>query len=378
MRPGDRSPAAVFLLTIAATALATSGFLNLAPNRLVSGTPLGLLQVTTPPVMLELGTAGGFMLLAALLPQTRWARAMAAASAVALLLLLFYAAASGAQFLAASASPIARIGLGPAFWIGIACASLLLIDALRRLDAGPLAQFGVLVLLGLLFTAAFQGGLFDALSILHEYANHRDAFRGELLRHCALVLGAVIPALLIGVPLGILAARRPAARGPVFAVLNLLQTVPSIALFGLLIAPLVALGLPGVGFLPAVIALTLYALLPVVRNTNAGITGADPAVIDAALGMGLTAAQIFWRVELPLGLPVFLAGLRIVIVQAIGLAVVAALIGAGGLGAFVFQGIGQYAIDLVLLGAVPTILLALAANFILGILITLSRKGSKS
>jgi osmoprotectant transport system permease protein len=109
----------------------------------------------------------------------------------------------------------------------------------------------------------------------------------------------------------------------------------------------------------------LYSLLPVVRNTEAGICGVDPGVIDAARGMGLTPTQILWRIELPLGMPVFLAGLRIVTVQAIGLTVVAALIGAGGLGSFVFEGLGQYAADLVLLGALPAIGLALAADFLL-------------
>jgi osmoprotectant transport system permease protein len=159
----------------------------------------------------------------------------------------------------------------------------------------------------------------------------------------------------------------------------MVQTIPSIALFGLLLAPLAALGaavpalgaigVRGIGMAPALIALMLYALLPVARNTLAGMLGIDRAVVEAASGMGMTQRQIFWRIELPLGLPVFLAGVRIVLVQAIGLATVAALVGAGGLGTFVFQGIGEYAIDLVLLGAVPTILLALAADFALSILI---------
>src|SRR5438128_2590326 len=164
---------------------------------------------------------------------------------------------------------------------------------------------------------------------------------------------------------------------PLFAALNLLQTIPSIALFGLLIVPLSALaaavpplaaiGIGGIGVAPAIIALVLYALLPVVRNTAVGLAGVDRAVIEAGRGMGLTSRQIFLQVELPLALPVLLAGLRIVTVQAIGLAVVAALIGAGGLGTFVFEGLGQYAVDLVLLGALPAILLALAADFILQI-----------
>ena len=157
-------------------------------------------------------------------------------------------------------------------------------------------------------------------------------------------------------------------RTGIFSALNLLQTIPSVALFGLLIAPLSALGLGGIGAPPAIIALVLYSLLPIARNTQAGITGIEPAVIDAARAMGMTRGQILWRIELPLGMPVFLAGLRIVTVQAIGLTVVAALIGAGGLGSFVFQGIGQYAIDLVLLGALPTIFLALAADFVLSLL----------
>ena len=151
--------------------------------------------------------------------------------------------------------------------------------------------------------------------------------------------------------------------------------MPSIALFGLLIVPLSALaaavprlasmGVGGIGPAPAIIALVLYALLPIVRNTTTGISGVDPAVIDAARGMGLTPRQIFCRIEFPLALPMLFVGLRIVTVQTIGLAVVAALIGAGGLGTFVFEGLGQYALDLVLLGALPAIGLSLAADFVL-------------
>jgi osmoprotectant transport system permease protein len=121
----------------------------------------------------------------------------------------------------------------------------------------------------------------------------------------------------------------------------------------------------GIGPAPAIIALILYALLPIVRNTNAGISGVDPAAIDAARGVGLTQRQIFWRIEFPLALPILMAGLRVVTVQTIGLAVVAALIGAGGLGTFVFEGLGQYALDLVLLGALPAIGLALTVDFLL-------------
>ena len=128
------------------------------------------------------------------------------------------------------------------------------------------------------------------------------------------------------------------------------------------------------GFAPSIIALVLYALLPVVRNTVAGLTNVDIAAIEAGRGMGLSSRQIFWHVELPLALPVLLAGLRIVTVQAIGLTVVAALIGAGGLGTFVFEGLGQYAVDLVLLGALPAIFLGLATDFVLQILTAALRR----
>jgi osmoprotectant transport system permease protein len=244
---------------------------------------------------------------------------------------------------------------------------------LQRLCAGPALMAAAFAAVGGgIALLVFLGSGFDALSIAREYATRRPLFAAALTRHIVLVAASVGPALLIGVPVGIAAVRRQSLQGPIFAVLNLLQTVPSIALFGLLIVPLsalagavpllAALGVGGIGPAPAIIALILYALLPIVRNTVSGIAGVDPGVIDAARGVGLTQRQIFWRVELPLSLPILVAGLRIVIVQTIGLAVVAALIGAGGLGTFVFEGLGQYALDLVLLGALPAIGLALAAD----------------
>jgi len=232
--------------------------------------------------------------------------------------------------------------------------------------------------------ALAAAGIFDGLSIIREYTTRRQLFADAVLRHVALVAGSVGPAIVIGFPLGVAAARNPPLQNPLFAVLNLLQTIPSIALFGLLIFPLAALatampqlaalGVGGIGVAPTIVALVLYALLPIVRNTSAGLAGVDAAVIESARGMGLTRSQIFREVELPLALPVLLAGLRIVTVQAIGLAVVAALIGAGGLGTFVFEGLGQYAVDLLLLGALPAIFLALAADFILQTLAALLRR----
>jgi osmoprotectant transport system permease protein len=186
-------------------------------------------------------------------------------------------------------------------------------------------------------------------------------------------------AVAAGIPLGVACHRAPRARAAVLNLLNVIQTIPSIALFGLLIAPLgwlaanvpaaAALGIRGIGVAPAVVALFLYSLLPVVANTVAGLASVPAAVREAARGMGMTGGQRLMRVELPLALPVMLTAIRIVLVQNIGLATVAALIGGGGFGVFVFQGIGQMAMDLVLLGALPTVLLAFASAIVLDALV---------
>jgi osmoprotectant transport system permease protein len=228
-------------------------------------------------------------------------------------------------------------------------------DALQRLSLSPawrtLAHAGVLLPVALLLA----GGQLDDLSLLKEYANRREVFDAAFVRHVQIVCAALLPALALGVPLGVAAARSKAFAGPLFAALNIIQTVPSIALFALLIAPV------GVGLVPAAIALTLYALLPIVHGTASGLAQVPAAAMDAARGMGMTVRQMFWRVRVPLALPVLL-------VQVIGLAVVAALIGAGGFGALVFQGLASTALDLVLLGVLPVVLLAVVADAALGLL----------
>ena len=361
------------LMLVAALGGIATGFVTLAPNRLVSGTPIALWNAVTAPLTAALMIAGAILFALGFAPPRRVLDYLAALIAGAGVIAVLAAAGIAAATLAAGAPTIADISLGAGFWVIFACAALALIDALQRAEASAPVQLLAAVLAGSGFFVMAKGGLFDALSLAREYAGRREVFAAAVVRHIELVVAAILPALLIGIPLGLVALRRKRFEAPLFAVLNLLQTVPSIALFGLLIAPLSGLasavpalgafGIGGVGPAPAIIALILYALLPIARSTLAGIAGASPAAIDAARGMGMTGAQVFWQVEAPLALPVLLAGLRIVTVQTIGLAVVAALIGAGGLGGFVFEGLGQYATDLVLLGALPAILLALAVDF---------------
>jgi len=366
------------LVLVAAAAVAASGFVGDAPNRLVSGEPIPLWEAARGLPSVGIAMLGAILLAASFTPPGEPLHCAVAALATALLLLALATAGQAASILTLTAKPASRISLGPAFWTLGACSVLAVIDALQRLNVGIGARVLAAIAMGSGVVVLAVAGTFDALSIAREYESRHQVFADALLQHVRLVGASVGAALIIGFPLGVAAARSPRLQGPLFAILNILQTIPSIALFGLLIVPLSALvtavpqlaafGIGGIGVTPAIIALVLYALLPVVRNTSAGLAGVDTAAIEAGRGMGLTKRQIFWQLELPLALPVLLAGLRIVTVQSIGLAVVAALIGAGGLGTFVFEGLGQYAVDLVLLGALPAIFLALAADFMLQIL----------
>jgi len=269
----------------------------------------------------------------------------------------------------------ARVSPASGFWLSSFAFALLTADALARLKLRPLARVALLAAVAAAAALLLMSGAWDGLSILKEYGSRAETFWLEAGRHVVLALGSLAAATLVGLPLGILCHRVEALRAGVLNVLNIIQTIPSIALFGLLIAPLgwialhvpgaAAIGIRGIGAAPAFVALFLYSLLPVVANTVVGLAGVPRDANDAARGIGMTDRQRLFGVELPLAFPVILTGIRIVLVQNIGLATIAALIGGGGFGVFVFQGIGQTAMDLVLLGAVPTVALAFAAAIVL-------------
>jgi osmoprotectant transport system permease protein len=192
--------------------------------------------------------------------------------------------------------------------------------------------------------------------------NHAEVL--ELtLEHLWMVAASTLLAVLIGIPLGILITRKPGWDKPVLGGANIIQTVPSLALFGFL------LPLPWIGARSdrlAILALTLYALLPLIRNTYAGINGVDRAVVEAGRGMGMTDRQLLFQVELPLALGVIIAGVRVATVISVGLATIAAAIGAGGLGEYIFRGISMVDNEVILAGAIPAAVLALLADFTLG------------
>ncbi len=202
------------------------------------------------------------------------------------------------------------------------------------------------------------------VSLVEFYFRNAQEVLGLVGQHLSLVAISTAIAIVIGLPLGILLTRRPAWRAPVLGLANLFQTIPSLALFGFLI-PLPFIG--GIGATTAIVALVVYALLPIVRNTYTGIAGVDPAVREAGRGMGMTDWELLTLVELPLGFGVILAGVRVATVVSVGTATIAAAIGAGGLGVYIFRGVAMVNDTLILAGALPAALMALAADGLLGL-----------
>ncbi|WP_203076834.1 ABC transporter permease subunit [Falsiroseomonas ponticola] len=330
-------------------------FLGVAPNRLLPGEGVSAIAalgawVAVPVALLALGA---------------WRRlpgwAGAASAGLAVLALLALAGMAAGERLAGLA-PAARASLGAGFWLAMAGALALL--AMRGAWMGVAVAAGAALLLA--------GGWLDHLSLVVEGHARAEALRGAVLTHLALAGAALGLALLVAVPLAWAGFRRPRLRAALGAALAGVQVVPAIALFALLIPLLAALlravpalrdlGLGAVGWLPAVLATAAYLALPLWRSVSGGLASADPAAVQAAEAMGMTEGRILAEVRLPLALPVFAGGLRVAVVQAIGLVTLGGLVGAGGLGALVFEGLAQFATDLMLLGALPIMALALAAD----------------
>lgn len=353
-------------------------------NRIVLGEPVPLMGAipTLPAVVLLVILLAG--LVTALL---RFPAVAKLAAGFVVLAALCVAIGQSASFLIPEDNSFARVSPGAGFWLLVFAAALMVTDALTRLRFSPLVRIGILLLVAVAFAVLLWSGGWDDLSILKEYSTRSQSFWNEALRHVELAFASVGIATLLGLPAGILCYRVKALRASLLNLLNIIQTIPSIALFGLLIAPLAwiaasvpgasALGISGIGAAPAMVALVAYSLLPIVSNTVVGLQSISPAALDAARGMGMTGWQRLQSVELPLAFPVILTAIRIVLVQNIGLATIAALIGGGGFGVFVFQGIGQTAMDLVLLGAVPTVALAFATAVVLDALVELSARGRR-
>ncbi|MCJ2085987.1 ABC transporter permease [Methylobacterium sp. E-005] len=373
-------PLGTLLAALLAVGLLALPLMVERPNRIAEGTALMAWSALPAGQALALLAVSG---LAAPLLAFRITPPLRLAAGAAALLLLGLAAGWAADHLTPPGDRYSRVSLESGWWLAFAAAGLATGDGLARLRPGPGTKVAALAAIALLAALALRSGFWDNLSVMREYAGHSDTFGREVRTHLGLALSSVAAAALIGIPAAILARSVPPVRRALLAGLNGLQTIPSMALFGMLIAPLAwigrtipgaaELGIAGIGPAPAFLALWAYALLPVTAATVAGLDAVPGPVRDAARGVGMTSRQRLLQVELPLAFPGLLTGIRIVLVQNIGLAVIAGLVGGGGLGVFVFQGISQNAGDLVLLGALPTAALASGVAVLLDAAIALSR-----
>ncbi len=339
-------------------------FLQFRPNRIVLGEAVAL-----PPASIAV------LSLCLVVGALRLPHLMRLAAGVIGVAVMVFLAGSIANDLGADAPPAARVSPSGGLWLGLGAFALLAADALSRMRLSLGWRAVVLVGVCAAAFAALASGHLAQLSVLREYSARQDVFAQQAVRHLALAFGSLLAAVAVGLPVGLMLHRRAGMRPAVLGALNLMQTTPSLALFGMMIPLLswvaatvpaaAAIGVAGIGVAPALIALFLYSLLPVVGNTVVGLDNVSVSARDAARGMGMTDRQVMTRVSIPLAAPVVLAAVRIVLVQNIGLAVIAGLIGGGGFGTFVFQGLNQTATDLILLGAIPTVALALVAGIAL-------------
>jgi osmoprotectant transport system permease protein len=350
-------------------------FVQFKPNRILPGDGFGLATVQPGGwglvlILTLFVLAAGFK---------GWPPLFGLISASAGILGVVLALGYAAQGLIPAGNSLARVAPGAGFWLMLLCFSLTAADAVTRLQPALWQRTLLLIAAILLVAALLASGLLDQISVMREYAARADLFQREALAHLWLAFGSLALALLVGLPLGIALYFNAAPAPAVLSGLNILQTIPSLALFGIMIpifgwiaahVPGAAqAGVAGIGVFPALTALFLYSLLPVVSNTLTGLRAVSPITREAATGLGMSQRQILFQVLIPLALPVLLAAVRIVLVQNIGLAVIAGLIGGGGFGTFVFQGLNQTAMDLVLLGALPTIALAIVAGIGMDLLV---------
>nr|WP_300003415.1 ABC transporter permease [Tissierella sp.] len=267
-----------------------------------------------------------------------------------------------------------RISLSASFYLQILVIYLLFAIYTPRIKNHKALKIIGFSAIALMLYYLFISGGFNSLSIIKEYAIKKSQFYDNLKIHAGLTFASVISGTLIAVPLGFLAYSKKKLEGKIMLPLSIIETIPSLSLFGILLVPLSnlgklpffdVLGVSGIGWAPAFVALTLYTLLPIGRNTLTGFYSVDKAAIEAARGMGMSRSQILKQIELPLAFPVIFTGIRIAFIQTIGGAVLAGLVGGGGMGSFVFLGLGEASPDLILLGVLPIVVFTILLDYIL-------------
>ena len=380
-----RKPLDLPQLVYSLLALVALCFLNLVevkPNRIAAGELYRAQALLGEPMIIFVM---GFLLLALLsVGFTKKKALFSGVFAPVLFLFLLYRISEKALVFGSQGSAI-RVSFSLGFYGLLLMVYLLLGHALEKITRHQGLLYGVLLLLLLVGLFLLYRGQFEAFSIMKEFQNKREQFFASLQTHLFLALFSVMLGTLLAVPLGYVAHSKKQLEGAVMVPLSILETIPSLSLFGILLVPLSrlgqlpffrALGVRGIGWAPAVVALTLYSLLPIGRNTLVGFASVDQSVVEAAEGMGMTGGQIFGKIELPLAIPIMLTGVRIALVQTLGGAVLAGLVGGGGLGTFVFLGLAEGSPDLVLLGVMPIVIMTLLLDASLkGLIEKLRRNG---
>lgn len=366
---------------------AASPLVQLRPNRLVPGGPESL--VAAGPVAWLVALALLVAATAALAPARRAGRIAALVAAPMLLVSVAWTLGGASARLLEGQPAMSRVSLAAGAWVLLVATAILGLAASNMRPPASAARRALLIAGVLVAVAAVPWGGLSSLSLAREFATRSATFWPLAWGHVALAAASLAAAVALGVPIGGWATRSRAVRGVVLGIAGAIQTVPSLALLGLLVVPLAALGaawpplrdigIRGIGAAPGFIALTLYALLPVVRGTYIGLSGVAPGALEAGLGMGMSRMQLLVRVKVPLAVPLIAEGVRTAAVLVVGITTLTVFAGARNLGVLVFEGIGQFAPDLILLGALPTIALAVAADTFFGWLSrTLTPRGVRS
>ena len=350
-------------------------FATVRSSRIVTGSGVSAWHALGP--WLALLVAAMWVLVAALSLRNGGRRSALARGVLGAGIIVALVAISGwaATTIGTATGPFARVSIGGGVWVSAIAAYTVLLASRRIVGKSTPPGLALGLVVPVTIVGLLASGYLSNLGMMREYANVQDRFWVEAVNTVVFSAASVTIAIGVGVGLGIAAFRDQRLERPVFATVSVFQTVPGLAMVGLLVAPLAALsfavpflrnlGVGGIGWAPVVTALTLYALLAIVRNTYAGLRGVPPTVVDAGRGMGMSERQLMRKVRIPLAGPVLFSGIRTSTVQTIGNATLGAFVGGITLGRFIFEGLAEQAPDLTMLGSIALVVIALAVDALL-------------
>ena len=357
-------------------------FAEYRPNRVLSGTNIGARELFGNGFFLLIFLS--ILIIVLIITNHKENKLIIAVTSLLIMGLVLYLFGFAIEKEIYNIIPNGRISLGIGFW-AIFLGMEMVMSGCFKSDKECILyrRFFYTILILMVFVFLLSSHL-NNLSIMKEFFNRSNTFFRQIRRHFSLSLFSVIAGLIIGIPIGVLIYKERKMKGAILFLINLGQTIPTLSLLGIVMVPLTLLsqqnkflkdmGISGVGFAPAFIVLVIYALFPVVHNTIAGLKMIDRDLLETAAGLGMKANQIFWKIQLPLSLPIILGGIKIATTQSIGNTILAGLIGGGGLGSIIFLGLAQAAPDLILLGVIPLIAMAFLMDSVISFLIFYYKK----